>query len=677
MPISSVTNRQQYQGDGSSAVFAFQYPLRAQADLAVFAYNSSATSPGVTTLLSLNGGGGYGYTISGNADASGVYQNGVNVIVNSAPNAETAIVIFRSSALTSSFSVPYGGAVSASALNNEVEFLYMLAQRHQDQLTRSLRLHDGLVGPFDTTLPDNIRARPGSFVAINSNANGFILTTALGGDYIANTVLIATGTSVVASLGGAQAGLFLQSAGSSAPTWAAISLGSSGGLVPSSNITGILSVAQGGTGQGTSFITNGVLFASSAVSTYSTAEGGTNQPLVGNTGAPPSFGAIDISNGSSVVGTLPSTLGGTGSPGPYTQYGLIFAPTATTFGTVPSAAAGTVLTANGSSAPTFQTPSPTNLTTGSGIVPVTNGGTNRQTMVAGAILYGSSTTQVGLGVVGINQVVLGGGSSAPATVIGYGSSAHVLTSTGDGAAPTWQPNVASVSNTVSTVSATYTQQGTDSMIIANSTNYTISLVSAAAGKELTINRGTTTNSSAVIIAGSGGITIGGVSTIQLPRSGDYLRLFFDGSNYQIGADRVSAYAHLDTLNGYGSGATKIVKFTNITSAIGNAFTVSNDATNGLSFTVNLPGVYAVGYDGTFTSGAQFGISLNASSLITNFTAYAKADQLAVTEVTAANTFGHVSWVGPLRAGDIVRPHTDGVATSAANQNNSYISFGRT
>src|SRR3990167_669647 len=346
MPISTVTNRVEYQGDGTSAIFAFAYPLHAQADLAVFAYNSSATTPAIITPMTLNGAGGFGFTISGNADPSGVYVNGVNAVANSAPNLQTILVIFRSSALTNTFSVGQSGAIPSTGLNNELNYLTLLAQRHQDQLTRSIRLHDGLPGSFDMTLPNDIRSRPGQIFAVNSNANGLILTDELAGSYVPNTVIVATGTSAVGSLGGAPPGLFLQSNGSSAPTWVGISLGSSA-TVPSGNITGVLTVGQGGTGTATSYIQYGVFFASSAVELANTAAGGADIPLVGNAGGAPSFQALSLLSGSSTVGTLPVTKGGTGVVALVPQYGVCYMSSVTEISVIPSAAAATVLTANG------------------------------------------------------------------------------------------------------------------------------------------------------------------------------------------------------------------------------------------------------------------------------------------------------------------------------------------
>ncbi len=171
MPVSSVTNRVQYQGDGTSAIFAFGFQMHAQSDLAVFAFNSSLALAQMITPMVLNGAGGTGFTISGTANASGVYPNGANVVMNSAPNAQTVMVIFRSSVLTNTFSVGQTGTIPATALNNEFDYLTLIGQRLQDQTTRSVRLKDGFAGNFNPTLPPQLTAS--SVLIINGDSSGF------------------------------------------------------------------------------------------------------------------------------------------------------------------------------------------------------------------------------------------------------------------------------------------------------------------------------------------------------------------------------------------------------------------------------------------------------------------------------------------------------------------------
>lgn len=173
MPISSVTNRVSYQCDGTSAVFAFPYRFHAHADLQGFIYNSSLSEPNIIRALELNASGGFGFTVSATADQSNVYPNGGSVVLNSAPNAQCVIVVFRSSAITNGFSISKNGPIPSSGINNAFDYLTMLIQRGQDLLTRSVRLPDGYPRTFNPTLPNTIVAS--SVLMFNSGATGFAI----------------------------------------------------------------------------------------------------------------------------------------------------------------------------------------------------------------------------------------------------------------------------------------------------------------------------------------------------------------------------------------------------------------------------------------------------------------------------------------------------------------------
>lgn len=372
--LNTVPNRIEYAGNGTSAVFAWPYRVNSPTHLGVMIFNSSGAQPAFITPQFLN----TDFTFSATADPSGVYPSGGNIIFNSSPNAQSVIVMFRSSVVTNDFFIPQNGPIPATAANNEFDYLTMLIQRSQDLNTRSMRLPDGLPGTVDMTLPSNIFQSNGKrpIVVVNSSGLSWSFDETLQ-QYLPNTLAYATNNSSLTSLPGAASGLYLISNGSSAPSWSGII------IVPGS-LVGVVPVVNGGTGTGSSF-TRGVPIFSGTSSIYAPMTGVfwdeaektlrigsgvvaflglplANGPLRTVGSGIVTVGSTALSN--EVAGTLGVEKGGTGTAtSSMIQYGVLYASSATQVGIVPSSAAGNVLTANGSSAPTYQPVSTTNTVT--------------------------------------------------------------------------------------------------------------------------------------------------------------------------------------------------------------------------------------------------------------------------------------------------------------------------
>lgn len=125
-----------------------------------------------------------------------------------------------------------------------------------------------------------------------------------------------------------------------------------------------------------------------------------------------------------------------------------------------------------------------------------------------------------------------------------------------------------------------------------------------------------------------------------------------------------------TVGGFGSTATKIPYFsTVVTNNLNGKFTItSNNATNGLSITVNTAGLYAVSF--WFDPGASdyAGISVNASSVTTSISAISAAGRLGVQYCNGPNHTASVSVTVRLSVNDVIRPqtHTGSLGTAAAS-----------
>ncbi|MBM4251769.1 MAG: hypothetical protein FJ146_07340, partial [Deltaproteobacteria bacterium] len=201
--------------------------------------------------------------------------------------------------------------------------------------------------------------------------------------------------------------------------------------------TGILAVANGGTGVGT-FTNNGVVIGSSSALS-STAAGTQYNILTVNASNQPTFGTVNLASGNAVNGTLPITNGGTGATtksgafdalSPMTAVGdLIYGGTS---------GSGTRLTGNTTATKHFLS------STGTGSIanaPIWTPFTASDIPAHSAALITSGTLSVANGGTGTatlaaNSVLLGNGTSAPLTVA-PGASGNILTSNGT----TWVSSV--------------------------------------------------------------------------------------------------------------------------------------------------------------------------------------------------------------------------------------------
>lgn len=83
-----------------------------------------------------------------------------------------------------------------------------------------------------------------------------------------------------------------------------------GGTVTFSEVSGILGIANGGTGQATALTQYGILYGSTTTAMATTLAGTSSQVLHGNASGAPSWGSVAL--GTEVTGTLAATNGGTG-----------------------------------------------------------------------------------------------------------------------------------------------------------------------------------------------------------------------------------------------------------------------------------------------------------------------------------------------------------------------------
>lgn len=169
MGVSSTTNRRAYQGDGVTTAWAFAYYTFFTTDIVCYLYD---TILGATTLLVL----GVDYTISGTANFQGIYPNGVTVNTTNTVVSTSYLVIIRNPPETQTFNILENGIIPSQTLVQQMDYLTLLIQRLEDQISRCVQLSDGTGTTFSTALPANIPLNPGAFLQVNPNGNGIVLS---------------------------------------------------------------------------------------------------------------------------------------------------------------------------------------------------------------------------------------------------------------------------------------------------------------------------------------------------------------------------------------------------------------------------------------------------------------------------------------------------------------------
>lgn len=170
MGVSSTTNRATYAGNGSTTAFSFPYYTFFQTDLLVYVYDTLLG--GVTTYTL-----GIGFTVSGTANFQGIYPNGVTVTFSAyVPLTTDIVVIIRSPNETQTFNILENGIIPSTTLVQQMDYLTLLIQRLEDQVSRSLMLSDGTGEIFSGALPTNIALLAGSYLQVNPSGNGITLT---------------------------------------------------------------------------------------------------------------------------------------------------------------------------------------------------------------------------------------------------------------------------------------------------------------------------------------------------------------------------------------------------------------------------------------------------------------------------------------------------------------------
>lgn len=135
--------------------------------------------------------------------------------------------------------------------------------------------------------------------------------------------------------------------------------------------------------------------------------------------------------------------------------------------------------------------------------------------------------------------------------------------------------------------------------------------------------------------------------------------------------RLSPRSEVAVSTGNSHGSTtgvKIRRFSTVLKNSGLGISYIDDVGAGARFVINQPGIYAIHYtDRNDSSGYTIGISLNSTELSTNIWQINNADIIAYSEGQSGGYTTTCSVTLELKAGDIIRAHTDGLPNNAGRQ----------
>lgn len=156
-----------------------------------------------------------------------------------------------------------------------------------------------------------------------------------------------------------------------------------------------------------------------------------------------------------------------------------------------------------------------------------------------------------------------------------------------------------------------------------------------------------------------------LATIILSKLGDYIVVQQSSNSgcWEIVDEKITSQLWLNTYAGYGDTDKKIPYFSTVVENVGNTHTLTtNNSTNGAVVTINKSGRYGIAlvFGGDVSTRAG-GISLNATGeLSTTILSVTAAKIIAISSVYASS-IDMMSVQIYLKKGDVIRPHTEGVA----------------
>ena len=156
MTVSSITNKQSYNGNGTQSVFAYTFKIFADTDIKVYVGTSLKTLSTHYTLsgVGIAGGGNVTFT-AGNFPAAGTGN----------------VTILRSLALTQGVDLVNYGRFDAEVIEAQYDKLTMMVQQLQEQADRTIRFSTTVSDAGGVEITDTVAERSGKVLAYDANGD--------------------------------------------------------------------------------------------------------------------------------------------------------------------------------------------------------------------------------------------------------------------------------------------------------------------------------------------------------------------------------------------------------------------------------------------------------------------------------------------------------------------------
>lgn len=152
MGVSTTTNTEIYNGDGSTPTFSFPVYFFTKADLNVYIYNKTTGAVSKKVLAT-------DYLLTATANAQGLFPSGGVVdftALYGAPSTNEMVVISRFPIETQNYSLIQNGAISSTAIVQQFDYLTLLVQSLQDQVNRAVATPSGFGPTFSPLFPTDL-----------------------------------------------------------------------------------------------------------------------------------------------------------------------------------------------------------------------------------------------------------------------------------------------------------------------------------------------------------------------------------------------------------------------------------------------------------------------------------------------------------------------------------------